>query len=96
MSVEAADEVPSRLPRNGVVLVGSRERPKWVVFDCPCRTGHRIMVSLDSSHSPHWRIVGDNKLTIWPSFYYRTTVQRCHYVIKHGQVVWVCDKEHRP
>src|SRR5438874_6766630 len=28
--VEAADDVPERLPRNGVVLVGSSTQPKWI------------------------------------------------------------------
>lgn len=93
--VEAADQVPLRVPRNCVVLVGSRERPKWLAFDCPCRTGHRIMVNVDASHSPRWHLVSEKSLTVWPSVDCRRPERRCHYFIKRGRVVWVPDKERK-
>src|SRR5207249_3782675 len=62
--VEEADEVPNRMPRNGIVLVGSQRHPKWLAFDCPCRTGHRVMVNLDPTRSPRWRLSGEKALTI--------------------------------
>lgn len=92
-TVEAADEVPEKIPRNGVVFVGTRKHPKWLVFDCPCRNRHRIMVSLEVAHSPHWRLTGGKKLTLWPSVDYRTPTLQCHYFIKQGKVIWVHDKE---
>jgi hypothetical protein len=92
-TVEAADEIPLRLPRNGVVLVGSRQYPKWLAFNCPCRTGHRIMVTLDANHSPHWNIVSEQKLSVWPSFDYRTPNLRCHYIIRSGRILWAPKKE---
>ncbi len=51
--VESADEVPQRLPYNGAALVGSTDRPKWIVFDCPCQTGHRIMSRPGQKSSNH-------------------------------------------
>jgi Family of unknown function (DUF6527) len=92
-AVEDADEIPSRLPRNGVVLVGSRQQPKWLAFDCPCRTGHRIIVSLDVTHTPHWILVDERDLTVWPSLDYRAHDRRCHYIISYGRVVWTHEKE---
>jgi len=92
-TVEAADEIPQRLPRNGVVLVGSRQQPKWLAFDCPCRTGHRIMVTLDAKHSPHWTISKEQKLTVWPSVDYHVPDRRCHYIIRYGRILWVREKE---
>ena len=48
MTVDEADEVPAELPRNNAVLVGT-VKTKWIVFDCPCQTGHRIMLNVDHS-----------------------------------------------
>lgn len=92
-AVSAADEIPLRLPRNGIVLVGTRERPKWFAFDCPCRTGHRIMINMDRANAPHWKVSGNSKLTLWPSIDYRTSARRCHYFIRNGRIDWVHDRE---
>lgn len=91
--VEAADEIPETLPRNGAVLVGSDADPKWLALDCPCRQGHRIMVSLDRQTKPHWRITGSSRLTLWPSVDAHTERRRCHYIIRDGRTVWVHDRK---
>jgi hypothetical protein len=88
---EAADEIPARLPTKGAVIVGSYEQPKWIAFDCPCKTGHRIMITLDPAHSPHWYIVEHKKLTISPSVDFQSKERRCHYFIRHGSVEWIPD-----
>src|SRR5712691_6875807 len=90
-TVEAADEIPIQIPRRGAVLVGSLKRPKWLAFDCPCNTGHRVMVTLDPRHRPHWKVTDHKKLTVWPSFDYRANERRCHYVIRKGRVLWVTE-----
>jgi hypothetical protein len=90
-TVEAADEIPERLPRRGAVIVGSLLRPKWLAFDCPCKTGHRIMVTLDPAHRPHWIIQKGKKLSISPSVDYRTAEKRCHYYLADGKITWVKD-----
>ena len=87
--VDSADHVPVRLPRNGVVLVGSSTKPKWIAFDCPCRTGHRIMLNADQSRWPHWSLSGRKRLTIVPSIDYKRTTGRCHYLVRNGRVQWV-------
>lgn len=91
--VEAADEIPPRLPSRGAVLVGSREHPKWLAFDCPCKSGHRIMVTLDPAHRPHWVVTRGNKLSLIPSVNYRGGGRRCHYLIRNGGIMWVNDME---
>jgi Family of unknown function (DUF6527) len=88
-AVEAADEIPRRLPPKGAVIVGSLQRPKWLAFDCPCKTGHRIMVTLDPTHRPHWVVRETKKLTIYPSVDYRTPERRCHYYVSNGKIRWV-------
>jgi len=91
-TVDAADEVPLRLPRRGFVLVGSRQRPRWLAFDCPCRARHRVLATLDSAHSPHWNLGRTRKLTVWPSFDCRGPAGRCHYFIRDGRVLWISEK----
>lgn len=89
LTVDAADEVPKILPRNGVVLVGSKRNPKWLVFDCPCPIGHRIMLDLEPTHFPHWRLVTYPRLAVWPSIDFQGPNYRCHYLIRGGQIIWV-------
>jgi hypothetical protein len=87
-TVESADEIPARLPRTGAVLVGSQLRPKWIAFDCPCRRGHRIMLTTDKAHAPHWTTTVKGRLTISPSIDFNAPTQRCHYFIRNGRVQW--------
>jgi len=85
-----ADEIPEHLPPNGVVLVGSTERPKWVAFDCPCRTGHRIMLNADNARRPFWQLgLHGRRVTLLPSVDYLGAPKRCHYVMRNGRVDWV-------
>ncbi len=87
--VEAADDVPRRLPRRGAVLIGSVSRPKWVAFDCPCGRGHRILLNTDKSRRPHWSVSLDGPLSITPSIDSVYAMHRCHYFVRDGKVRWV-------
>src|SRR5213593_4188245 len=84
--VDAADNIPTRLPRNAAVLVGTRQAPKWLSFDCPCRSGHRIVLNLDRSRWPHWRIGTGRRMTLSPSVDSSRPQGRCHYLITGGRV----------
>ena len=91
-TVESADEIPDRLPRNGAVLVGSATYPKWIGFDCPCRRGHRIMLNADTSRRPAWRVDAANgRLTIAPSVDFVGSEFRCHYFVRNGRIEWTKD-----
>jgi hypothetical protein len=96
-TVEAADEIPIKLPAKGAVLVGSADHPKWLAFDCPCKTGHRhrIMVTLDRARYPHWTLHDAKKLTISPSIDCVSPEHRCHYLVRGGKIFWVKEKEKR-
>ncbi len=90
--VESADDIPQRLPRNGAVLVGLTTRPKWVAFDCPCRSGHRIMLNTDKARSPYWRTTVQGVLAISPSIDYIHDKRRCHYLVQNGRIKWVYER----
>ena len=86
--VDAADEIPEKLPRRGAVLVGTRRHPKWIAFDCPCRKAHRIMLNTDRSRYPYWSTNVKGPLTISPSVDYHEGKRRCHYFVHKGRTVW--------
>ena len=92
--VESADDIPTEIPHNGVVLVGPRIRPKWIAFDCPCHSRHRIMLNTDKSRSPYWRVSAKGSMTISPSIDYSDGAKRCHYFIRNGRVQWAHERSH--
>lgn len=92
-ATESADEVPDHLPRNAVALVGDAGRIKWIVFDCPCRTGHRIMLNADQARQPNWTLKQLPRLTISPSIDSRGSQRRCHYFIRNGRILWAKDSD---
>lgn len=87
--VDSADKVPKRITRNGIVIVGTAKVPKWIVFDCPCGAGHRIMVNTDTSRAPVWRLRSTKPLTITPSFDVREPRRSCHFFIHDASITWV-------
>lgn len=90
--VTAGDEIPDRIPRRGVVLVGHATHATWAAFDCPCGRGHRLMLNLDSARSPRWRIVSLRPLSIRPSVDDVTSERRCHFVVRQGRIAWAPER----
>jgi hypothetical protein len=88
-TVEAADEIPSYIPKKRAILVGSKKHPKWLVFDCACGTGHRIMLNLDVGRRPTWRILKTDPLSLLPSVDFRNNQMRCHYFVRGGKIEWI-------
>jgi hypothetical protein len=89
--VDAADEIPNHLPRNGAVIVGSRDNPTWVAFDCPCVQHHRVMLNLDARRRPVWTLRASRPLTLHPSVNELRAGTRCHYFVRSGKVHWARD-----
>lgn len=87
-TVDAGDELPERLPKRGVVLVGSPRMPQWAVFDCPCGDGHRLMLNLDTHRYPCWQITEIRPLSMRPSIDAISDAGRCHFVMRRGRILW--------
>lgn len=68
---------------------------KWVAFECPCKSGHRILVPVDPQSRPHWTVRALRPMTLFPSIDAKTDGRRCHYVIIRGRIVWVPPREKR-
>ena len=85
------DDVPLTIPRRRAYLVGTPSRPKWLVFDCACGGGHRILLNLDDSRRPVWTLeISRTKiLTLRPSVNYHDDRRICHYILSNGRIAWV-------
>ena len=94
--VEEADLIPARLPRRGAALAGPTGSPKWLALDCPCGTGHRLLVNLDSRRRPVWRLSSASPLTIRPSLDITQAGTRCHFTITSGKVRWARSSHQTP
>ena len=88
---DSSEHVP---PRHAIV-VGPPEHPKWLIFDCPCRRGHRVMLNLDAGHRPRWQISQSTPLTLHPSVDEHSHVGHCHYVVREGRVRWIEKADNR-
>lgn len=86
--VSALGEVPDNLRGDTIYLAGVGSRIKWVVFLCPCGRGHRVSLSLQTSHYPHWQLnLRGARATLYPSIDVPNE-WRCHYWIRSGRVLW--------
>lgn len=90
--VDEGDDIPRRLPPKGAVLVGSLASPKWIAFDCPCRSGHRILLNTDKARRPRWSATVNGPLTISPSIDCRDAGRCCHYFIQNGHSRWANER----
>jgi hypothetical protein len=94
--VEEADLVPDRLPRRGAALAGPPGAPKWLALDCPCGSGHRLLVNLDTHRRPAWHLVSARPLTVRPSLDVTQAGNRCHFTIISGTVHWAESGQQTP
>lgn len=89
-TVADMDEVPVRIRRRRAFVVATETRRKWIVFDCPCGGGHRVVLNLDRSRCPFWtvRIAKSGAFTLRPSVDYKDNRRACHYFVSDGRVEW--------
>lgn len=93
LRVNDMDDVPDMLGRRDIVLVAAPAFTKWIVFDCPCGTGHRIMLNADKSRKPRWEMRAEDPSAIFPSVDFQSPERRCHYVIAGGRTHWTRDSD---
>lgn len=89
LEVGELHDVPYDLDPRVIYIAGMTNLRKWAVFACPCDRPHRVTLSLQLSHRPHWSVrVRAGRATIFPSVNVRD-LRRCHYTIRDGRVQWV-------
>ena len=87
--VENADEIPDLIQGRGAIVVAEDGTKKWLVFDCPCKSGHRVMLNIDSRRRPMWKLASTTPLTVAPSVDVLRPERRCHYFVRQGRIEWV-------
>jgi hypothetical protein len=87
------DDVPEVLKSREIAVVVAPKFVKWIIFDCPCRTGHRIMVNADPSRKPTWSLRARLPASVAPSIDYEDHERRCHYWIRNGRTHWTKDSD---
>lgn len=87
--IDQAADPRSLIRKRRLVLMGTREKSKWLRFACPCRCGDTIALNLMTSHHPHWtvQVHEDETVTVHPS----VDATRCgsHFWIRHSRIEWV-------
>src|ERR1700735_2789806 len=88
--------MPQSIPRHTIAIIGSKEKPKWGVFECPCGTGHTIMLNLSSSRRPFWKLsLDDDAPSLSPSVDFRDSYTHCHFWLRRGRVHFTPDSRRR-
>ena len=86
--VESMQNIPDRLTEH-VYIVGL-QKPKWVIFSCPCGCGERIEVNLMQSRHPRWKMqVTKGVISLWPSLWMVDKKCGSHFWIEKNRVIWV-------
>jgi hypothetical protein len=87
--LESSVDPASALVAGNLVLIGPKDKPKWLRFRCPCGCGGVIALNLMATHYPRWavRIYTDGTLTVMPS----VDAETCgsHFWIRRSQIKWV-------
>ena len=92
MRFEMQHEAPASIPRHALILIGTEQHPKWAAFECPCGTGHKIMVSLVPTHPRNWRLeLANGRPTLLPSIDYSDEHGRCHFWLRDGRIEFTRD-----
>jgi hypothetical protein len=84
--LDTFDNLPATL-KNSVYIIGTTMKPKWVVFNCPDKCGHRVEVNLMKSKVPFWIAkITRNKVSLQPSI----VVNSCHshFYLVDNRVEW--------
>jgi hypothetical protein len=87
---------PASLPRHVIAVIGTYENPKWATFECPCGTGHTIMVNLSRERRPSWSLsVGKDGPSLSPSIDFQDSYTHCHFWLQDGRVRFTPDSRRR-
>jgi hypothetical protein len=89
VQLESSVDPGPELKAKKLVLIGPKEKPKWLRFECPCACGDVIALNLMASHYPRWsvEIHKDGTVSVMPSVDAKTCGS--HFWIRHNKVRWV-------
>lgn len=78
--------------KSSLHFVSTQDKPKWVLFQCPCGCRDVITLSLQKTHRPHWSLSKseNNRPILYPSVW-RDTGCLSHFWIHDGRIYWCHD-----
>jgi hypothetical protein len=87
--IESMTDLPAELNSN-IYIVRRGGYDRRAVFNCPCKCGRRIDLSLVSGRGPHWSLhIKKGKATINPSVRLQNERCRSHFFVRDSKVHWV-------
>ena len=77
---------------DAMYVIAQRDKSRWVLFQCPCKCGAVITLSLQRVHNPHWSVTHteSGRCTLYPSVW-RDQGCLSHFVVRDGRVFWARD-----
>lgn len=83
---------PEDIAPEEIVIVGDEKYRKWACFRCPGGCGEIILLSLNKSRRPSWRLLLDwlKRPTLHPSVRQLNDC-KCHFWVRKGRVDWCKD-----
>ena len=78
-------------------VVSAKKQPKWVLFQCPCGCGAIVTLSLQKTHTPHWRLRKGraHRPSLQPSIW-RDIGCMSHFWVYDGRIYWCSDSGMSP
>jgi len=95
---DVASPPPDEAVEPGVFFRVMRgDKPKWVLFQCPCGCRTVITLSLQLAHRPHWGAhrSKQHRPSLRPSVW-RDVGCFSHFVVDDGRVYWCADSGSPP
>lgn len=80
---------PEEIASGEIVIVGDETYRKWACFRCPGGCGEVILLSLNTSRRPSWKVILDwlKRPTLDPSVR-QLNECKCHFWVRKGRVEW--------
>ena len=87
--LESSVDPSTELKAGKLVLIGPKQKPKWLRFKCPCGCGDVIALNLMASHYPRWSVETheNGTLSAMPSVDAKTCGS--HFWIRRNKIRWV-------
>lgn len=88
-SFTIADDLPEKLEKHRVYILGEPSDPWAVALECPCGCRAIIQLNLLREAKPRWEysISYNRAITIKPSVW-RKAGCKSHFFIRKGKIVW--------
>lgn len=86
-----AEELPEKLDRGILFVIGENRHLWFVAVQCPCDCGAILHMNLLPDTHPRWRLTlhDDKTVTLHPSVW-RTKDCGSHFFVRRGRIEW-CD-----